>query len=84
MFTFTLAFLQAIHSFLFIFNLFPLLAERERTNLEETIHNKNHWPQLLHVSGVECQIDHFTCFAAYALSFPKENDFKILKKTYEV
>ena len=68
MFTFaSLVFLQAIDIFLLIFNLFPLFAERGRRNLEEIIHNENHWPQLLHKSGVECQIDRFACFAAYSL-----------------
>ena len=52
MFSFTLAFLQAFDSFLFSFNLFLLFAERGRRNLEESIHIKNHWPQLLHVSGI--------------------------------
>ena len=44
MFTFALAFLQAIDNFLLIFNLFPLFAERGRRNLEEImiIHNENH------------------------------------------
>ena len=42
MFSFTLAFLQAINSFIFIFSLFPLFAERGRWNLEESIHNENH------------------------------------------
>ena len=64
MFTVSLDFLQAIESFLFIFNLFPLFAERGRRNLDESIHNENHWPQLLHESDVECQIDRFACFAA--------------------
>ena len=65
MFTFaSLVFLQAIDIFLLIFNLFPLFAERGRRNLEEIIHNEN---QLLHKSGVECQIDSFACFAAYSL-----------------
>ena len=68
MFTFaSLVFLPAIDIFLLIFNLFPLFAERGRRNLEEIIHNENHWPQLLHKSGVECQIDRFACFAAYSL-----------------
>ena len=67
MFTFALVFLQAIDILLLIFNLFPLFAERGRRNLEEIIHNENHWLQLLHKSGVECQIDRFTCFAAYSL-----------------
>ena len=61
---------------LFIFNLFLLFAERGRRNMEESIHNKNHWPQLLHVSGVECPIDRFACFAAYFSSFPRENAFQ--------
>ena len=65
-------FLQAIDSFLFIFNLFPLFTERGRC-LKESIYNENHWPQLLHVSNVECQIDRFACFAAHFSSFPKEN-----------
>ena len=51
-----------------------------RRNLEESIHNENHWPQLLHVSDVECQIDHFACFSAYFLSFPKENTFQNLEE----
>ena len=68
MFTFaSLVSLQAIDIFLLIFNLFPLFAERGRRNLEEIIHNENLWPQLLHKSGVECQIDRFACFAAHSL-----------------
>ena len=66
-------FLQAIDIFLFIFKFFSLCVERGRRNLEESIHNENHWPQLLHVSGVKCQIDHFACFAAYFSTFLKEN-----------
>ena len=74
MFTFTLAFfLQAIDISFFIFNLFLLFAEGGRRNLEESIQNENHWPQLLHVSGVECQIDRSACFTAYFSSFPNEN-----------
>ena len=42
MFSFTLAFLQAINSSIFIFNLFPIFAERGRRNLEESIYNENH------------------------------------------
>ena len=53
--------------------------ERGRRNLEESIHNKNHWPQLPHVSGVECQIDRFACFAAYFSSFLKKNTFQSLE-----
>ena len=71
MFTFSLAFLQAIDSFLFISNLFPLFVERGRRNLEESIHNENQWPQLQHVSDTECQIDCFACFAAYFSFVPK-------------
>ena len=49
MFTFTLAFLQAIDSFLFIFNLFPLFAEREEgiwkkaCTTKTADHNYNMW-----------------------------------------
>ena len=42
--------------------------------------NENHWPQLIHVSGVECQIDRLACFAAYFSSFPKENAFQNLEE----
>ena len=42
--------------------------------------NENHWPQLLHVSGVECQINRFASFAAYFSSFPKENAFQSLEE----
>ena len=79
MFTFALALFAAIDIYLFIFKLFLLFAERGRRNMEESIHNKNHWPQL-HVSGVECQIDRFACFAAYFSSFPKENAFQSLEE----
>ena len=82
MFTFTFAFFAAIDISLFIFNLFPLFTESWRRNLEESIHNENHWPQLSHGSGAKCQIDRFACFAAYFSSFPKEN--AVLKKTYEL
>ena len=44
---------------------------------------QNHWPaQLLHVSGIEWQSDHFTCFAAYFSSFPKENAFQNLEESF--
>ena len=52
MLPFTLAFLGAINSFLFIFKNFLLCADRGRTNLQESIHNENHWSQLPHVSDV--------------------------------
>ena len=54
--------------------------ERGRRNLEESIYNENHWPQLLHVSDVKCQIDCFACFAAYFSSFPKGNAFRSLEE----
>ena len=54
MFTFTLAFFTGYQYFCLIFDLFPLFVERGKRNLEESIHNENHWPQLLHVSGLEC------------------------------
>ena len=73
-------FARHLYILLFIFNLFSLLAERGRRNYEETIHNKNHWPQLLHASSVKCQIDHFACFTAYFSSFPKENAFQNLEE----
>ena len=41
-------------------------------DMEETIHNENHWPQLLHMSSVNCQIDRFP--------FPKENAFQSLEE----
>ena len=69
-------FLQAIDIFLFIFSLFLLFAERGK----ESIHNKNHWPQLLHGSGIECQIDCFACSAAYFSSFLRENAFQSLEE----
>ena len=52
MLPFTLAFLGAINSFLFIFKLFLLCADRGRRNLQENIHNESHWSQLPHVSDV--------------------------------
>ena len=52
MLPFTLAFLGAINSFLFIFKLFLLCVDRGRRNLQESIHNENHWSQLPHVSDV--------------------------------
>ena len=79
-FSFALAFFQAIDIFLFIFNLFPPFTERGRRNLEESINNENHWPQILHVSGVECHIDRFVCFTAYLSPFPKENAFPTLEE----
>ena len=86
MFTFALVFLQAIDILLLIFNLFLLFAERGRRNLEEIIHNENHWPQLLHKSGVECQIDRFACFAAYSLFIFSERKCisKSWRKSYEL
>ena len=52
MLPFTLPFLGAINSFLFIFKLFLLCVDRGRRNLQESIHNENHWSQLPHVSDV--------------------------------
>ena len=49
----------------------------KKRNLEESIHDENHWPQLLHVSGNECQIDRF---AAYFSSSPKKNAFQSLEE----
>ena len=80
MFTFSLAFLQAIDSFLFNFNFFPQKEEEGIWEKAYHIHNENHWPQLPHVSGVECQIDYFACFAPYFSSFPKENAFQNLEE----
>ena len=78
MFTFALAFLQAIDRYFSLhFQPFQLFVESGRRNLEESIHNENYWPQPLHVPGAECQIDRF---AAYFSSFPKKIHFKILKK----
>ena len=78
MFTFALAFLQAIDRYFSLhFQPFQLFVESGRRNLEESILNENHWPQPLHVPGAECQIDRF---AAYFSSFPKKMHFKILKK----
>ena len=79
MLPFTLAFLGAINSFLFIFKLFLLCADRGRRNLQESIHNENHWSQLPHVSDV-VSIDRFSCLAPYLLSFPKENAFQNLEE----
>ena len=80
MFTFTLAIFAGHWKFLFIFTLFPLFVERGRRKLEESIYNKNHWPQILHVSDEECQIDCFPYFVAYFSSFPKENAFQNLEE----
>ena len=78
MFTFALAFLQAIDRYFSLhFQPFQLFVESGKRNLEESIHNENYWPQPLHVPGAECQIDRF---AAYFSSFPKKIHFKILKK----
>ena len=54
--------------------------ERGKRNLEERINNENHWPQLLYVSGIECHIERFVCFAAYFSSFPKEDAFQSLEE----
>ena len=80
MFTFALAFF--FDSFLFIFILFQLFAERGRRNLEESIHNENYWPQVIHMCQAcqACQIDRFACFAAYFWSFPKANAFQNLEE----
>ena len=74
MFTFALAFFAGHRYFSLHFQ--PLSAFRG----EESIQNKNYWPQLPHVSGVESQIDRFACFAAFFSSFPKENAFQSLEK----
>ena len=44
---------------------------------------QTHWPaQLPHVSGIECQSDHFACFAAYFHLFRKKMHFKITKSAW--
>ena len=80
MFTFALAFF-ADHQY-FSLHFQPLSAFRGKKKKEfaTSIHNKNHWPQLLHVSGVDCQIDRFACFAAFFSSFPKEDVFQSLEE----
>ena len=80
MFTFALAFFAGHQYFSLHFQ--PVCAFRGKKKKEfvTSIHNKNHWPQLLYVSGVECQIDRFACFAAFFSSFPKENAFQSLEE----
>ena len=81
MFTFTLAFFAGHQHFSLHFqSLSAIYAERERRNLEESSQKENHWPQLLHLSGTECQIDHFVCFAAQFSSSPKQNSFQNLEE----
>ena len=65
MFSFTLAFLQAINSFIFIFNL-DLSTFRRKRKTEfgrKHLQRKPLRSQLLHVLDVECQIDCFACLA---------------------
>ena len=80
MFTFALAFFAGHQYFSLHFQ--PVCAFRGKKKKEfvTSIHNKSHWPKLLHVSGVECQIDRFACFAAFFSSFPKENAFQSLEE----
>ena len=80
MFTFTLAFFAGHRYFSLHFQTRSSFHGKREKELKESIHNKNHWPQLLHVSGVECQIDCFACSAAYFSSFPKENAFWSLEE----
>ena len=82
MFTFAL---QAINMFFSFSTSFRYLRKEEEGIWKKAFRTKlqNHWPaQLLHVSGIECQSDHFTCFAAYFSSFPKENAFQNLEESF--
>ena len=53
------------HAYVYFFRVATYQKDRGRRNLDKSIHNENHWPQLLHVSDVECQIDCFANFEAY-------------------
>ena len=80
MFTFTLAFFCRPPIFFSSFSTSFCFRGKKKKEFATRIHNKNHWPQLLHVSGVECQIDRFACVAAFFSSFPKENVFQSLEE----
>ena len=83
MLPFTLPFLGAINSFLFIFKLFLLCADRGRRNLQESIHNENHWSQLPHVR-CSVKLIAFPALHHTFCLFRKKMHFKILKKSYEL
>ena len=57
------------HAYVYFFRVATHQKDRGRRNLDKSIHNENHWPQLLHVSDVECQIDCFANFEAYFSCF---------------
>ena len=80
MFTFALVFFAGHQYFSLHFQPVCGFRGKKKKEFVTSIHNKNHWPQLLHVSGVECQIDRFACFAAFFSSFSKENAFQSLEE----
>ena len=78
---FNLLFLQAIDIFPFILKPLSVFRRKRKKEFGRKHSQRNHWPQLLHVSGIiKCQIDHFACFAAYFSSFPKGNAFQCLEE----
>ena len=80
MFPFALAFLQAIEDiFLFIFNHFSF-SWKEEQGIWKKAYTTKTTDHNYYVSGVECQIDRFACFAAYFSFFPKENVFQNLEE----
>ena len=82
MFTFAL---QVINIFLFIFNLFPLFAERGRRNLEESIQNEITNPLTgTTTTCVRYRVSKWSlCLLCSILSsFPKENAFQNLEESF--
>ena len=80
MFSFALAFLQAIEDiFLFIFNHFSFSWKEEEGIWKKAFTTKT-TDHNYYVSGVECQTDRFACFTAYLSSFSKENAFQNLEE----
>ena len=64
MFSFTLAFLQAINSFILHFQPLSTFCRKRKTEFgRKHLQRKPLRPQLLHVLDVECQIDCFACLA---------------------
>ena len=68
------------HAYVYFFRVATHQKDRGRRNLDKSIHNENHWPQLLYVSDVECQIDCFANFEAYFSCSLKENAFQNLEE----
>ena len=80
MFTFSLAFFADHRQFSLHFQRLSAFCGKRKKEFGWKHHNENHWPRLLHVSDLECQIDCFAYFAAYYSFFLKENTIQNLEE----